>query len=105
MRATLVCAALLCARCAASEPSDAWEPLRSLLARWPYTDNFLIQVGNASGLQFEFVKGNMTRDAHVGTASTSKWPSAMAIAGAVADGSIRSLDSKVSEYVPWWSTL
>jgi len=37
------------------------------------------------------------------TASTSKWPAAMAIAGAVADGSIRSLDSLVSDYVPWWT--
>jgi len=89
-----------------SGPPDAspWQPLRHLLSRWPYTDNFLVQVGNASGLQFSYQRGNMTPDAHVLTASTSKWPSAMALAGVVADGSIASLDSKVSDYVPWWTT-
>ena len=64
----------------------------------------MVQVGNASGITFQYTRGNMTPDTHVLTASTSKWPSAMALAGVVADGSIKSLDSKVNEYVPWWTT-
>ena len=36
--------------------------------------------------------------------SQHKWPMAAAITGSVADGSIRSLDSKVGDYgVPWWT--
>lgn len=89
---------------ASSGATSPWQPLRHLLSRWPYTTNFLVQVGNSSGVVFEHTSGNMTPSAHVHTASTSKWPSAMAMAGLVADGSIRSLDSKVSEYVPWWTT-
>ena len=84
-------------------PKDSWDPLRTLLSRWPYTDNFLVQVGNESGLVFQYQRGNMSADAHVLTASTSKWPSAMMLAGLVADGTIKSLDSKVHDYVPWWT--
>lgn len=81
----------------------AWQPLRHLLSRWPYTDNFLVEVGNASGIVFRYSHGTMTPSTPVGTASTSKWPMAMAITGSVADGSIRSLDSKVGDYIPWWT--
>jgi CubicO group peptidase (beta-lactamase class C family) len=89
---------------AATPPQpELWQPLTALLARWRYTENFLVQVGNASGLVYEFSKGNMTSGTHVGTASTSKWPSAMALLGVVADGSIDSLDSPVNKYVPWWT--
>ena len=95
--------ALLVVSAAVASQASPWDPLRTLLSRWPYTDNFLVQVGNASGIQFEYSRGNMTPDTHVLTASTSKWPSAMALAGVVADGSIKSLDSKVNEYVPWWT--
>ena len=94
---------LLASTLAQTPPASPWQPLRHYLSRWPYTDNFMVQVGNASGIQFEYVRGNTTPDAHVLTASTSKWPSAMALSGLVADGSIRSLDAKVSEYVPWWN--
>lgn len=38
----------------------------------------------------------------VETASTSKWPIAMMLTGLVKDGSIKSLDSKANEYVPWY---
>lgn len=97
-------ALILSAAASSGTTDDAWYPLRHLLERWPYTDNFRVDVGNASGIVFSYERGNMTMDAHVLTASTSKWPSAMAIAGVVADGSIKSLDSKVNEYVPWWTT-
>ena len=100
----MIAVAVVSAAPTSSPPPSPWDPLHTLLSRWPYTDNFLVQVGNASGIQFEYSRGNMTPDAHVLTASTSKWPSAMALAGVVADGSIKSLDSKVNDYVPWWST-
>jgi hypothetical protein len=40
----------------------------------------------------------------VGTLSTSKWPSAMMIAGLVNDGTIESLDDLASKYLTWWTT-
>ena len=102
-RAILVLVATCCTPLLASE--DPWEVLTGLLHGWPYTDNFLVQVGTAAdGIVFEYSRGNITADQHVLTASTSKWPSAMALAGVVADGAIHSLDSLVSDYVPWWST-
>ena len=87
---------------AGATSAAAWEPL-ALASRWPYTDNFLVEVGNVSGIVFRYSHGTMTPSTPVGTASTSKWPMAMAITGSVADSSIRSLDSKVGDYVPWWT--
>lgn len=37
------------------------------------------------------------------TGSTSKWPAAMMLAGAVADGTILSLDDPVHRYLKWWT--
>ena len=40
----------------------------------------------------------------VGTLSTSKWPSAMMVAGLVNDGTISSIDDLCSKYFDWWTT-
>ena len=55
-----------------------------------------------SGPVFEYVHGNFSLHTPVETASTSKWPTAMMFAGLVEDGTIASLDSYCSDYVPWW---
>lgn len=85
----------------------AWEPLKKLLDGWLFTDDFAISVGVArAGLHqelFVYEHGGLTMDSYVGTLSTSKWPMAMALAGAVDDGTIPSLDVLVSKYVPWWT--
>ena len=83
---------------------NPWKPLRQQLENWVFTDDFGVVVGNSShGEVFSFTKGNLTLDTQVETASTSKWPVAMMFVGMVKDGSIESLDSKVNEYVPWWT--
>uniref|UniRef100_A0A7S4BYE2 Beta-lactamase-related domain-containing protein n=1 Tax=Chrysotila carterae TaxID=13221 RepID=A0A7S4BYE2_CHRCT len=84
-------------------PSQAWAPLVGLLNDWQFTRDFAVTVGNASGVVFNFQKGSMTLDTRVKTASTSKWPMAMALASAVADGTIKSLDTKANEVIPWWT--
>ena len=99
---TLAVTALIASSRASEQ--DAWQPLRNLLTRWPYTADFAVVVGNASGVQFTHLHGSMTLDTHVATASTSKWPMAMALTGLVADGTIKSLDSRASDYISWWTT-
>ena len=84
------------------QENDAWSAVREQLAGWPLTDNFAVQVGNASGTVFKFTKGNFSLHQRVETASTSKWPMAMGLLGLVADGTVPSLDAKVASYVDWW---
>jgi CubicO group peptidase (beta-lactamase class C family) len=84
---------------------DKWAPLTALLKDWEFTDNFAVQVGTAEdGEVFLYQAGNMTMHTPVGTASTSKWPSAMMVAGLVNDGTISSLDDLCSKYFDWWTT-
>jgi len=83
---------------------DMWQPLRDLLESWELTENYAVTIGNASGQLFKYEGGKMTIDTLIPTGSTSKWPSALMFAGLVADGTFASLDSKVSDYLPWWTT-
>lgn len=101
MRPPLI--AVLLASASADEPTDRWEPLRSLLSEWQFTSEYAVSIGDARGRQFLFEGGNFTMDTLIKTGSTSKWPSAMMFAGLVNDGTIASLDSHVYEYIPWWT--
>lgn len=85
--------------------ADRWAPLRQLLQGWEFTKNYAITVGNAKdGRLFVYEGGNFTTKTLIPTGSTSKWPSAMLFAGLVNDGTVSSLDDKVSKYLPWWTT-
>lgn len=82
----------------------AWEPLTTLLSQWKFTDNFAVAVGTqCQGRVFVYEHGNFSMHTPVETASTSKWPSAMMLAGLVNDGTIKSLDTKVNTILPWWT--
>jgi CubicO group peptidase (beta-lactamase class C family) len=82
---------------------NKWRPLEEQLEGWSFTENFAVNVGNATHTLFtyESVPGFMHKV--VQTQSTSKWPMAMMLTGLVADGTIRSLDSRPNEYLPWWT--
>ena len=84
-------------------PDPKWAPLREQLDGWVLNSNFAVMVGDNSGPLFHYVHGNFSMRTKVETASTSKWPLAMMFVGLVADGTIRSLDAKAHEYVPWWT--
>jgi len=86
-------------------PEDAdWEPLRKLLDGWQFTTDYAIAVGDAKhGRLFTYLAGNFTMHKQIPTGSTSKWPSAMMFAGLVNDGTIGSLNDRVSKYLPWWT--
>jgi len=84
---------------------DPWRGLKQLLDQWAFTKDFAVSVGNVShGKMFEYTKGKFTMGTRVSTASTSKWPMAMALLGLVNDGTIASLDDPCSKYVPWWTS-
>lgn len=62
-------------------------------------------IGNREdGTVFNYTHGNFSVHTKVETASTSKWPMAMALAGLVDDGTISSFDDPVHKYAPWWSS-
>lgn len=83
---------------------DRWQPLRDLLDGWQFTKNYAVNVGTTmQGQEFLYQHGNMTMHTPVGTLSTSKWPSAMMMAGLVNDGTIESLDDLASKYIKWWT--
>lgn len=86
-------------------PKDPrWEDLRSLLQGWEFTSEYAITVGDIKhGRLFTYEGGNFTLKTQIPTGSTSKWPSAMLFAGLVNDGTISSLDDKVSKYLSWWT--
>ena len=86
--------------------TSAWDDLTTQLSAWPLsgTAGFAVTVGNASGILFEYSRTPFTLHTSIETASTSKWPMAMMFTGLVQDGTIQSLDSYASDYVPWWSS-
>lgn len=88
---------------AAFAKADPWDALKTQLDGWMLTENFAVTVGNSSGRVFEYTHGEMTLHTKVGTASTSKWPMAMAMAGLVNDGTIKSLDDPIHQYIDWWT--
>lgn len=84
--------------------AKAWAPLQTLLSQWRFTDNFAVAVGDAeNGRLFMYEHGNFSMHSPVETASTSKWPAAMMLAGLVNDGTIKHLDDPVNLYVSWWT--
>jgi len=80
-----------------------WDELRALLQGWEFTSNYAVVVGDKHGHLFKYEGGNFTLGKQIPTGSTSKWPSAMMFAGLVNDGSIGSLDDKLSKYLTWWT--
>jgi len=85
--------------------NNPWNDVKTQLDAWVLsgTDGFGFVVGNASGVQFSYAKAPFSLHQVIETASTSKWPMAMMFTGLVHDGTIASLDSFASDYVPWWS--
>jgi len=85
------------------ESSALWKTLTDVLKGWLFTENFAVTIGNDKGRLFEYEAGTMTLHTHVETASTSKWPIAMMLAGVVNEGLVDSLDDPVNKYLDWWT--
>ena len=60
------------------------EDLTSLLDSWMFTDDFAVMIGNTKyGTVYNYTHGNFSLHTPVETASTSKWPLAMTLAGLI----------------------
>ena len=78
--------------------------LHDLLSGWLFTTEYAVTIGNKDGRLFSYESGKFKLDTQIPTGSTSKWPSAMMFASLVDDGTIGSLDDRVSKYLPYWTT-
>eukprot|EP00656_Telonema_subtile_P033738 TRINITY_DN3759_c0_g1_i3.p1 TRINITY_DN3759_c0_g1~~TRINITY_DN3759_c0_g1_i3.p1 ORF type:complete len:411 (-),score=75.74 TRINITY_DN3759_c0_g1_i3:227-1459(-) len=93
----------------ASDASDPWAPVTDILQSFQNLSNcskcrgFAFTAGNASGRQYSFAKGQITHDKPLVMASASKFPAALAIAGAVNDGFL-GFDTFAHEVFDWWSS-
>ena len=107
-------ALLLAASLSTSVADDPWAPVRTILDNFQnLTDcagcnckgchGFTFTAGDASGRKFTYEKGHTTLHKPLLMASASKFPAAIAIAGAVAEGHL-SFDTRASEVFPWWSS-
>jgi CubicO group peptidase (beta-lactamase class C family) len=84
--------------------ADRWPLLTAQLKVYGGLHDFAMTVGNASARQFSFERGNTTLGAKILMASASKFPAATAIAGAVADESVKlTFDTKASSVFEWWT--
>ena len=87
--------------------NDPWAPVRDIVssedAIWVsnLSRGFVFTAGNASGRQFTYERGHKASQRLL-LASASKFPAALAIAGAVADGHL-TFDTHAHEVFGWWS--
>ncbi|CAK9107368.1 Pyrophosphate--fructose 6-phosphate 1-phosphotransferase subunit alpha 1 (PFP 1) (6-phosphofructokinase, partial [Durusdinium trenchii] len=82
---------------------DQWDVVRAVLKAYFPIPDMTFTAGTAKGRQFVFEKGQTTMTTPLAMASSSKFPVAIAIAGAVKDGYL-TFDTKAHEVWPWWST-
>jgi len=88
----------------AATAEDPWAAVTERLETWPFMEDFAVTAGDAkSGRQYAFERGAFNLTRRVEVASSSKFPAAVAIAGAVADAFL-SFDTKANEVFDWWTT-
>ena len=98
---------LALAASAIASATDPWAPVRAIVesnsAIWSanLSKGFVFTAGNATGRQFLFER-DVKASKRMLLASASKFPSALAIAGAVAEGHL-SFDTYMHEIFEWWS--
>jgi CubicO group peptidase (beta-lactamase class C family) len=101
--AVFKCLLGLCLLTATRAYSD-WDVVDYLISNFSFIPSMGFSAGDASGRKHTFVKGTqVTMDTDIIMASSSKFPAAIAIAGAVVDGHL-SFDTKANEVFPWWTT-
>jgi len=80
-----------------------WDVVDFLISNYSFIPSMGFSAGDANGRRHTFVKGDkVTMQTQIIMASSSKFPAAVAIAGAVADGRL-SFGTKANEVFPWWT--
>merc|ERR1712166_162315 len=93
--------------------ADDWAQVAQLLESFHNLSNssancsecrgFTFTAGDSTGRKFTFQKGSIQPSTPLLMASSSKFPAALAVAGAVADGHL-SFDTYAHQIFPWWSS-
>lgn len=87
----------------ADEGHAAWKAVDFLISNFSFIPSMAFSAGDATGRRHSFVKGTkVTMTSEIIMASSSKFPAAVAIAGAVVDGYL-SFDTKANEVFKWWT--
>jgi len=98
MARVLSVAALLSVPALAADP---WAPVKKILQAYPLAD-VAFSAGDASGRKFTHEKGETAMSTPLMMASSSKFPAALAIIGAVSSGHL-SLETRPHEVFKWWT--
>jgi hypothetical protein len=104
----------LCRSASVEPESDVWAAVDEIMTNFHnLTDcdgcnchrchGFAFTAGDASGRKYTFEKGRVTMTKNLLLASASKFPAALAIAGAVAAGHL-AFDTHAHEVFEWWSS-
>jgi len=80
-----------------------WDHVDSLISQFGRLPNISFSAGDARGRLHSYSKGSTTMQTPQILASSSKFPAALAIAGAVNKG-ILSFDTHAHEVFPWWTS-
>lgn len=94
--------ALVLSASTGADENDVWEPVRKILASYPLKQ-VAFSAGDAAGRRFTFEKGSMKMNSHLMMASSSKFPAALAVVGAVAAGNI-TFETYAHEVFLWWDS-
>jgi len=82
---------------------ENWTHVDELISQYAFLPDVSFTAGTAAGRLHTFQKGALNMKTPVILASSSKFPAALAIAGAVADGHL-SFDTRAYELLEWWSS-
>ena len=88
---------------AAAPVNVIWDHVDSLFTAFERMPNMSYSAGDIRGRMHTFEKGATTMQTPQFLASSSKFPAALAIAGAVVEGHL-SFDTHAHEVFPWWSS-
>jgi len=82
--------------------SSYWKIVDSMVQQFEFLPHASFSAGDSKGRMHTFEKGSIKMNTQLRMASSSKFPAAVAIAGAVADGHLK-FDTKVHEVFSWWA--
>lgn len=78
--------------------------LENALTTWDFTNDFALLTGDMRGEAFTYATGKIDPETPLSLLSGSKWPMAIALLGAIADGTLpQGLNTTVSSVIPWWT--
>lgn len=95
--------ALFLVTLATARASSDWDVVDWLISNYSFIPSMSFTAGDATGRKHTFTKGTqITMDTQIIMASSSKFPAALAITGAVVDGHL-SFETRANQVFSWWT--